>query len=136
MGGGFKTLHPKFMGLLAGAQTFMIIKAMRRENIEGIDLLVVNLIHLRGPLSAPTIGAPLGEKNLLVGHHAWAPGKTMIFDRLRPADYPGNFPFIKAHGGPISCVNGLPPRHLPAPPPMTALFLDGWPTVLTTPYQK
>ena len=50
-----------------------------------------------------------------------------------PADYPEFITSLQQNGScNFALRSGWPPRHLPAPPPMTALFLDGWPAVLAT----
>ena len=132
MGGRVKTLHPKIHGgLLARRDLDDHLNAMTQENIEGIDLLVVNLYPFEATLASTDDRDTLVE-NIAVGGPAMLRAAAKNHDFLtvlsHPADYPEFIQSFQKYGGTnFASANSLPLRHLPALPPMTALFPDGWP---------
>ena len=80
MGGRVKTLHPKHGGLLARRDLDDHLDAMQQEQIEGIDLLVVNLYPFEDTLASTDDCDTLVEKIDIGGPACCAPRqKIMIF---------------------------------------------------------
>ena len=103
MGGRVKTLHPKIHGgLLAQRHLDDHISAMTQENIEGIDLLVVNLYPFEATLSNTNDRDTLVE-NIDIGGPAMlrAAAKNHAFLTVLgdPADYTEFTQSLQQHGG-------------------------------------
>ena len=103
MGGRVKTLHPKIHGgLLARRDLDDHLNAMTQENIEGIDLLVVNLYPFEETLASTDDRDALVE-NIDIGGPAMLRAAAKNHDFLTvlcdPADYPKFTDSLKQHGG-------------------------------------
>ena len=103
MGGRVKTLHPKIHGgLLARRDVVGDLNAMKQENIEEIDLLVVNLYPFEAILASTDNRETLVE-NIDVGGPAMLRAAAKNHDFLTvlcdPADYPEFTRSLQQHGG-------------------------------------
>ena len=103
MGGRVKTLHPKIHGgLLARRDLDDHLNAMTQENIEGIDLLVVNLYPFEETLASTDDRDALVE-NIDIGGPAMLRAAAKNHDFLTvlcdPADYPEFTQSLQQHGG-------------------------------------
>ena len=103
MGGRVKTLHPKIHGgLLARRNLDDDLNAMRQENIEGIDLLVVNLYPFEEKLATTDNREALVEK-IDIGGPAMLRAAAKNHDFLTvlcdPADYSEFTSSLQRYGG-------------------------------------
>ena len=103
MDGRVKTLHPKIHGgLLARRDLDDHLNAMTQENIEGIDLLVVNLYPFEATLASTDDRDALVE-NIDIGGPAMLRAAAKNHDFLTvlcdPADYPEFTQSLQQHGG-------------------------------------
>ena len=103
MGGRVKTLHPKIHGgLLARRDLDDHLDAMQQEQIEGIDLLVVNLYPFEDTLASTNDRDTLVEK-IDIGGPAMLRAAAKNHDFLTvlcdPADYPEFITSLQQNGG-------------------------------------
>ena len=139
MGGRVKTLHPKIHGgLLARRDLDDHLDAMQQEQIEGIDLLVVNLYPFEDTLASTDDRDTLVEK-IDIGGPAMLRAAAKNHDFLTvlcdPADYPEFITSLQQNGGcNFALRQRLAAKTFARTAAYTVRLLAGWPLVWTINY--